>query len=107
MAASHFAMTIGLYLFCSLVSSEPSRMFVPLLAGRFSGSSNDNRIAMSCRNSLVPFRCTVVAPYEWVWFRGSCLFASNIRPFHDELDERVWIPFLLLFFFRSQPPLIQ
>jgi hypothetical protein len=70
-------------------------MFVPLLSGHFFGSSDDNRITMSRRKSLVPFSCTVVVPYERVWIVGSCLFFFNLRLFHDELVERVRIPFFL------------
>jgi hypothetical protein len=61
MAASRFAMAIGLYpffsflcLFCSLVLSKPPRMLVPLRPWHFLGSSGDNRIAMSHWNSKVP-----------------------------------------------------
>jgi hypothetical protein len=51
---------------------------------------------MSRRNSLVPFSCTVVVPYEWVRIIGSCLLSSNLRPFHDELVEGVRIMFFSL-----------
>ena len=43
--------------------------------------------------ALCWFSCTVMVPYEWVWIMGSCLLSSNLRPIHDELVERVRIPF--------------
>ena len=43
--------------------------------------------------ALCRFSCTVVVPYEWVQIVGSCLLSSNLRPFHEEFVERVWIPF--------------
>jgi hypothetical protein len=78
-------------------------MFVPLLLGHFFGSSDDNRVTMSHRKSLVPFSCTVVVPYEWVWIVGSCLFFFNLRLFHDELVERVRIPILFVPLLFSTP----
>jgi hypothetical protein len=33
---------------------------------------------------------------------GLYLLSSDLRPFHGELDERVWIPLHLPFFFCSQ-----
>jgi hypothetical protein len=53
----------------------------------------------------VPFSCTVMVPYEWVRIVGSCLFYSNLRPFHDESVERVRIPFFypLLFLTPVDP----
>jgi hypothetical protein len=69
--------------------------------------SDDNRITMSRRNSHVPFGCTVVVPYEWVWIVGSCLSTSNLRPFHGELVEGVRIPFFLRSSFVLFSPSIQ
>ena len=34
-----------------------------------------------------------MVPYEWVRIMGPCLLSSNLHPFHDELVERVQIPF--------------
>jgi predicted AlkP superfamily pyrophosphatase or phosphodiesterase len=48
-------------------------MFAPLLPRHFFRSSGDNRIVMTRRNNLMPFSCTVMVPYEWVWIVGSCL----------------------------------
>ena len=86
-------MTIGLYLFCSLVypnhllclyhidHSVPSDLAVTITSLQTLG------IAL-CR-----FSCTVVVPYKWAWIVGLCLLSSNHRPFHDKLVERVHIPF--------------
>jgi hypothetical protein len=59
-------MTIGLYLSFSRSFPNHLRMFVPLLPWRSFGSSDDNRITTSQKNSLVSFSCTVVVPYELV-----------------------------------------
>jgi hypothetical protein len=37
-----------------------------------------------------------MVPYEKVRIVESCLFSSNFRLFHDELVERVQVPFFLL-----------
>jgi hypothetical protein len=48
--------------------------------------------------------CTlVVVPYEKVRIVGLRLFSSNFRPSHDELVERVWIPFLFVPLLFSTP----
>jgi hypothetical protein len=44
----------------------------------------------------VSFSYTVVVPYEFGFYRGSCLLLSNLRPFHDELVKGVQVPFFLL-----------
>jgi hypothetical protein len=104
MAASRLAMTIGLLplflvlvLTNSYVCATSTRAFL----------SDDNHITTSRRNSHVPFGCTVVVPYEWVWIVGSCLSTSNLRPFHGELVEGVQIPFFLRSSFVLFSPSIQ
>ena len=89
MAVSCLAMTIGFYLFCSLVypnhlvclyhidPSIPSDLAVTTTSLRTLG------IAL-CR-----FSCMVMVPYEWVWIVRSCLLSSNLHLFHDELVEGV------------------
>jgi hypothetical protein len=46
--------------------------------------------------ALCQYSCMVMVPYEKVWIVGSCLSFSNFRPFHDELVERVRIPFFIV-----------
>ena len=92
MAPSCLAMTIGLYLFCSLV--YPNHL-VCLYHIDHSISLDLAVTTASLRTlgiALCQFSCTVVVPYEWVWIIGSCLFSFNLHPFHDELVERVWFP---------------
>ena len=98
-------MTIGIYLFCSLV--YPNHLVclyhidhsVPSVLAVTTASLRTLGIA------LCQFSCTVVVPYEWVWIMGSCLLSSILRPFHDELIERVRIPFFspLLFLILVDP----
>jgi hypothetical protein len=93
MATSCLTMTIGLYLFCSLV--YPNHL-VCLYHFDHSVPSDLAVTTASLWNlgiALCQFSCTIAVPYEWVWIVGSCLLSSNLRPFRDELVKRVWIPF--------------
>jgi hypothetical protein len=58
---------------------------------------------MDHKNSLVPFSCIVMVPYEWVRIVGSCFLPSNLHPFHDELVEGVRILFFFLSSFVLDP----
>ena len=93
------AMTIGLYLFCSFL--YPNHL---VCLYHFDHSiSLDLAVTTTSlwtlRIVLCRFSCMVVVPYEWVWIVGSCLLSSNLCPFHDELVERVRIPFFSPFLF--------
>ena len=98
-------MTIGLYLFCLLI--YPNHL-VCLYRIDHSVPSDLAVITVSLWTlgiALCQFSCTVIVPYEWVWIVGSCLLSSNLHPFHDELIERVSIPFFspLLFSILVNP----
>jgi hypothetical protein len=97
MDTSCLAMTIGVYPpFCSLV--YPNHLVyschfghsIPLDLAVTTASLRTLGIA-SCW-----FLCTILVPYEWVWFVGSCFLSSNLRPFYDELVKRVRIHSSLL-----------
>ena len=108
MATSCLTMTIGLYLFCSPLLFVLPNHLVCLCHIDRSISSVLVVTTASLRTlgiALCQFSCTVVVPYEWVWIMGSCLLSSNFHPFHDELVERVWIPFFspLLFSILVDP----
>ena len=98
-------MTIGLYVFCSLV--YPNHL---VCLYHFDHSIPSDLAVTTASQwalgiALCQFSCTVIVPYEWVWIVGSCLLSSNLHPFHDELIERVSIPFFspLLFSILVNP----
>ena len=79
-------MTIGLYLFLSVLSWPP-RMLVPHRLQRFFGSSGDNRTATNRRNSLVLLDARSWCPTSGL-DRGIVSLSPNLRPFHGELVEK-------------------
>jgi hypothetical protein len=105
MAASCLSMTIVLFLFCSLV--YPNHL-VCLYHFDHSIPSDLAVIVTSLWTlgiALCQFSCTIVVPYKWVQIVASYLLSSNLRSFHDELVEGVWIPFFspLLFLILVDP----
>jgi hypothetical protein len=93
MVTSCLAMTIGLYLLCSLV--YPNHL-ICLYHFDHNVSSDLAVTTTSLRAlgiALCQFSCMVMVPYEWVWIMGSCLLSSNLRLFHNKLVEGVRIPF--------------
>ena len=112
MAVNCLAMTIGLYLFCSLI------LFCSFVYPNYLVClcHLDHHISLVLAVTTTPLwtlriakcwssRTQVMVPYEWVWIMGPCLLSSNLRPFHDELVERVRILFLspLLFSILVDP----
>jgi hypothetical protein len=93
MAASCLTMTIGLYLFCSVVYPNDLVCLYHFDRSVPSDLAVTTASLWTLGIALCRFSCTVVVPYEWVWIVGSCLLSSNLRPFHDELVKRVRIPF--------------
>jgi len=105
MVASCLAMTIGFYLFCSLV--YPNHLVC--LYHIDPSVPSDLAVTTASLRTLVialcQFSCTVMVPYEWVWIMGPCLLPSNLHSFHDRLFKRVRIPFFspLLFSILVDP----
>jgi hypothetical protein len=46
----------------------------------------------------VPFSCTVMVPYEWVWIEGSCLFLPTFAR-----SMMSWLKVCRILFFSCSP----
>ena len=79
LVVSCLAMTIGLYLFCSLV--YPNHL---VCLYHFDHSVPSDLAVTSASQwtlgiALCQFSCTVMVPYKWVRIMGSCLLSSNLH----------------------------